>query len=300
MIKRTLLFGSPTHLSTKQEQLVVRYLADDVIKKVPIEDVGVVLLEHSQITISHQLISKLLQKQVAIITCDAQHLPQGLMLNLNTHHKQLGIQKHQIAASQATKEHLWKQTIKAKILNQSALLEANGIPAQNLIRWANKVRNGDPDNLEARAAVYYWKCLFTDLVRDFRRGRFLGEPNNLLNYGYAILRGVIARALMVSGLIPTLGYHHQNQYNSYCLADDLMEPYRPFVDQLVLEMVRTEDDYTLLTPDLKRSLLKIPVLDVKINDQTSPLMVAAQQSASSLAKCYSKETKQLKLPTFGV
>ncbi|PWL30781.1 type II CRISPR-associated endonuclease Cas1 [uncultured Roseivirga sp.] len=298
MIKRTLLFGNPAHLSTRKEQLVVKYPDDDQKKTMPIEDIGVVLLEHPQITITHTLISKLLGNQVAIITCDAQHLPQGLMLNLNTHHKQVAQMRHQLSATQVLKDRLWKQTIQAKIKNQAALLKMNNIPAENMERWASKVQNGDPENFEGRAAAYYWKCLFTDLIQNFKRGRYEGEPNNLLNYGYAILRGAIARSLMISGLLPTMGYHHSNQYNSYCLADDLMEPYRPFVDQLVLELIRTEDSYTELTPSLKQDLLKVPVLDVIINNQSSPLMLAAQQSAASLAKCYSKEEKALKLPSF--
>ena len=296
MIKRTLLFGKPAHLTTNKNQLVVKYSDDQQKKTMPIEDIGVVLLEDSQITISHALISKLLGNQVAIITCDAQHLPQGLMLNLNTHHKQVAQMRYQLAASQSLKDRLWKQTIRAKILNQAALLKINNIPAQNMVRWANKVQNGDPANFEGRASAYYWKSLFTDLISKFKRGRFEGEPNNLLNYGYAILRATIARALMVSELLPTLGCHHSNQYNSYCLADDLMEPYRPFVDQLVLELVRSEEDYADLTPKLKQALLKIPVVDVSINGQTSPLMLAAQQSAACLAKCYAKEKKHLKLP----
>ena len=298
MIKRTLLFGNPAHLSTSKNQLVVKYPNNDQKKNMPIEDIGVVLLEHPQITITHTLISKLLGNQVAIITCDAQHLPQGLMLNLNTHHKQVAQMRHQLSASQTLKDRLWKQTIKAKITNQAMLLKINGIPAENMERWASKVQNGDPNNYEGRAAAYYWKSLFTDFIQNFKRGRFEGEPNNLLNYGYAILRGAIARSLMISGLLPTIGYHHSNQYNSYCLADDLMEPYRPFVDQLVLELVRTEESYAELTTGLKQNLLKVPVLDVYINNQISPLMLAAQQSASSLAKCFSKELKELKLPRF--
>jgi len=298
MIKRTLLFGNPAHLSTRKEQLVVKYPEEEDKKTMPIEDIGVVLLEHPQITITHTLISKLLANQVAIITCDAQHLPQGLMLNLNTHHKQVAQMRHQLSATQALKERLWKQTIQAKIKNQGHLLKVNGLAADNMQRWAVKVQNGDPTNLEGRAAAYYWKSLFTDHLQNFKRGRFEGEPNNLLNYGYAILRGCIARSLMITGLLPTMGYHHSNQYNSYCLADDLMEPYRPFVDQLVLELVRTEENYQELTPRLKQALLKVPILDVQINGRTSPLMLAAQQSTASLLRCYSKEEKELKLPSF--
>lgn len=297
MLKRTLLFCNPAHLSTSKNQLVVNYPNGTDKKILPIEDIGVVLLEHPQITISHTLISKLLGNQAALITCDAQHLPQGLMLNLNTHHKQLVGMTAQLAASDSLKGRLWKQTIKFKIDNQAALLAQNNIPEANMRRWAGKVENGDPQNLEGRAAAYYWKSLFTDHIQNFRRGRYRGEPNNLLNYGYAILRASTARALMISGLLPTIGYHHHNQYNSYNLADDVMEPYRPFVDQLVLELIRTEEDYTELTPALKQKLLQVPVLDVEINGKTSPLMLALQQTAASLQKCYAREIKEIKFPS---
>lgn len=295
MIKRTLHFGHPIRLSTAKRQLVADY-PDGEQKKVPIEDVGVVVLESYQITLSHALVSRLLANNVALITCDAHHMPQGLLLNLNGNDTQ---QEHflcQIRAGDGLKSRLWRQTIQAKIKNQATLLTQNGTEAANLFYWASKVKNGDPDNYEARAASFYWKALFRDHVDGFKRGQEEGEPNHLLNYGYAILRAVIARALVASGLLPTLGYHHRNRYNAYCLADDVMEPYRPYVDQIVLELVRTESDYVELTPTIKAKLLQIPVADVTINGQTSPLMLAVQQTTSSLAKCYAGTGKLLKLP----
>lgn len=296
MIKRTLHFGNPAYLSAKQQQLVVKYPNSNEERKVPIEDIGLLILEHHQVTISHYLIHLLLGNNVAIITCDAQHLPQGMMLNLNGHHMQQARFSTQIEATQALRDRLWKQTIKAKIHNQAAILAQNSIAIENMNRWANKAQNGDPDNFEARAAAYYWKSIFTDLITGFKRGRFEGEPNNLLNYGYAILRATVARALIGSGLLPTLGYHHSNQYNAYCLADDVMEPYRPYVDELVLELVRSTDDYQTLTPELKQKLLQIPVLDVIINGKQSPLMVAVQQTTASLYQCYAREKKNIKFP----
>ncbi|WP_422355309.1 type II CRISPR-associated endonuclease Cas1 [Roseivirga pacifica] len=211
MIKRTLHFGKPAYLSARKQQLIVKYPDSEEEKSVPIEDIGLLLLESHQITLSHYLIHLLLGNNVAIVTCDAQHLPQGMMLNLNAHHIQQGHFRVQIEASQAAKDRLWKQTIKAKINNQAALLAQNNIAVENMSRWASKVQNGDPDNFEARAAAYYWKCIFTDLVSRFKRGRYEGEPNNLLNYGYSILRAIVARSLIGSGLLPTLGYHHSNQ-----------------------------------------------------------------------------------------
>lgn len=296
MIKRTLCFAKPAYLSSKKQQLVVRYPGNEEERTVPIEDIGFLVLENHQITISHRLISLLLGNNAAIITCDDQHLPQGMMLNLNASHTQQEHFRVQVEASQALKDRLWRQTIQAKIKNQASLLAQNGVSVDNMNRWAAKVQNGDPDNFEARAAAYHWKSLFTDLIQNFKRGRFEGEPNNLLNYGYAILRATVARSLLASGLLPTLGYHHRNKYNAYCLADDVMEPYRPYVDELVLELTRSTDDYQTLTPTLKQKLLQIPVLDVTINGKKSPLMVAVQQTTASLYQCYAREQKEIKFP----
>ncbi len=296
MIKRTLYFANPAHLHTTKQQLVVSYPDSNEKKTVPIEDIGMVLLEHSQITISHTLIGHLLANNAAIVTCDGFHLPQGMMLNLNGHNTQQEHFRTQLQATEAQKAKFWQQTIRAKIQNQAALLRINGLETENMERWASKVRPGDPDNFEARAAAYYWKKLFEDHLRSFKRGRFEGAPNNMLNYGYAILRALIARSLVGSGLLPTIGFHHRNKYNAYCLADDVMEPYRPYVDQLVLELVRSLDEYEQLTPAIKQQLLQVPMLDVKLNNQTSPLMLAAQETTSSLYKCYARELKTIKLP----
>lgn len=161
--------------------------------------------------------------------------------------------------------------------------------------WANNVRSGDPDNLEARAAAYYWKNIFPS-VPLFTREREGVPPNNLLNYGYAILRAVIARALVGSGLLPTLGIHHHNKYNAYCLADDIMEPYRPYVDKMVIDIMHQEDSFDQLTKDIKFRLLGIPAIDVIIKGKRSPLMIAAQQTTASLYKCFSGEYKTILYP----
>ena len=163
--------------------------------------------------------------------------------------------------------------------------------------WAKDVKSGDSDNLEARAAAYYWKNLFSSFgIENFVRGREEAPPNNLLNYGYAILRAIIARALVGSGLLPTLGIHHHNRYNAYALADDIMEPYRPFVDRKVLEIMKNGIDFTELNRDIKGTLLTIPTMDVIINGQRSPLMIAASTTTASLAKCFSGESRKLIFP----
>jgi len=275
---------------------VITYTETREQKQVPIEDIGIVVLEHPQITLSHTLISKLLGNNVGLITCDAHHLPQGMMLNLNGHTEQQAHFQVQIGVTDAQKGRIWQQTVQAKIRNQAALLKVNSLDTENMAYWADKVKPDDPDNYEARAAANYWKKLFIDHLQSFKRGRFEGAPNNLLNYGYAILRAVVARSLVGSGLHPTLGYHHRNKYDAYCLADDVMEPYRPYVDQLVLELVRTLDEYDTLTPAIKHQLLQVPMLDVKIGGQVSPLLLAVQQTTSSLYKCYAREIKEVKFP----
>lgn len=293
MIKRTLYFGNEAYLSVQKQQLVVRYPDNGAKKTVPIEDIGVVLLDHYRLTLSVPLLNRLLENNVAVISCDAQHLPLGMFLNLNGNTLQQEYFARQIAVTPAKKDRLWKQTIQAKIGNQAALLEKQGIPILNMKRWATKVKNGDPDNLEARAANYYWKRLFPKTPA-FTRDRFGAAPNGLLNYGYTLLRGMVARALVGSGLLPTLGIHHHNKYNAYCLADDIMEPYRPFVDEMVLTLV--QKGLQELTAESKQLLLQLPSRDLRINRQKSPLLLAIQQTTASLQQCYTGDRKTLKYP----
>jgi len=274
--------------------LLVRYPNTEEFKSVPIEDIGLIILDHYRLTLTSTLLNKLLGNNVAVISCDAQHLPLGMFLNLNGHSLQQEHFAKQIAVSQAKKDRLWKQVIQAKISNQAFLLAQQGHLSPKLNRLAKQVKNGDSENLEAQAASYYWKNLFG--TQKFVRERYGEAPNGLLNYGYTILRGVVARGLVGSGLLPTLGIHHHNKYNAYCLADDIMEPYRPFVDQLVIYLMERGEES--LTQESKQVLLKIPTLDIMINQQKSPLMLAVQQTTASLQQCYSDQRKTLKLPTF--
>ncbi|MBX2965578.1 MAG: type II CRISPR-associated endonuclease Cas1 [Cyclobacteriaceae bacterium] len=307
MIKRTLYFGNPAYLSTHLDQLVVRLpqvekndtLPDSFKKeaqaKIPIEDIGVVILDHQQIIISQALMAKLLANNTAFITCDNAHHPTGLMLNLSGHTLQATRFKSQLEASQPLLKQLWQQTIKAKIKNQALLLSRYSIESGNMLKWSKDVLSGDPENLEARAAAYYWKNIFSE-IPGFRREREGIPPNNLLNYAYAILRAIIARSLVGSGLLPTLGIHHHNKYNHYCLADDIMEPYRPFADAQVIELIKNGEDYTVLTPSVKKQLLMLPAVDVLLNGEHSPLQVAAQRTTASLAKCFEGTGKKILYP----
>lgn len=298
MIKRTLYFGNPAHLSTKNQQLIVDLLGKECKGNsinVPIEDIGVLLLDNQQITITQRVMQLLLDNNCIIIVCDEKHMPQGMLNSIDGNTTQSERYKNQIESSLPLKKQLWQQTIIAKIKNQAALLKQQDVEIKNMIHWAKEVKSGDEKNHEARAAAYYWDNIFN---KCFKRDRYGLSPNNLLNYGYAVLRAVIARALVGSGLILTLGIHHQNKYNSFCLADDIMEPYRPFVDKIVLNMIlnNDSDDDIELTPDIKKQLLVIPAMDVIIGGQKSPLMLAAQRTSASLAKCFGGEMKKLLYP----
>ena len=300
MIKRTLCFSNPAYLSMKNRQLLVKLeiQGDDPERTVtiPIEDIGIVVLDCQQITITHGLMAALLDNNASVITCNESHMPVGLLLPLEGHTVQSERFQDQLTSSLPLRKQLWQQTVQQKILNQASLLrELHNIETGNMQQWAADVHSGDSTNLEGRAAVFYWSRLLPD-INGFTREREGNYPNNLFNYGYAILRAVIARALVSSGLLPTLGIHHHNRYNAYCLADDIMEPYRPYVDRLVIQTMHQHPGIEELTPDLKRSLLTIPTLEVRINGQRSPLMVAASQTTASLARCFSGEIRKLTYP----
>ncbi|MGP1592295.1 MAG: type II CRISPR-associated endonuclease Cas1 [Prevotella multiformis] len=308
MIKKTLCFSSPAYLSLGNAQLVLRLpevennetlpqrMKKEAERTIPIEDIGVVMLDNRRITVTSGVLEALLENNCAVITCDQKGMPVGLLLPLCGNTTQNERFRLQLDASLPLRKQLWQQTVKQKILNQERVLHANTDKNTGCMRaWANDVRSGDADNLEGRAAAYYWKNLFAGhpgFVRD-RDGTL---PNHLLNYGYAILRAVIARSLVGSGLLPTLGIHHHNRYNAYCLADDVMEPYRPYVDQLVIDIIRRNEDISVLTKELKMQLLSIPMLDVVVNGKRSPLMIAAQQTTASLVKCFSGEIRRVSYP----
>lgn len=304
MIKRTLYFGNPAYLSMRNAQLVINLPEANGMDNrtgnntIPIEDIGIVILDHKQITITHGLMESLLANNSALITCDSSRMPVGLLLPLSGNTIQSERFKNQLEASLPLQKQLWQQTIQSKISNQAYVLsEMRSVVVKNMLTWVNDVKSGDSDNLEARAAAYYWKNMFPT-IPDFTRGREGVPPNNLLNYGYAILRAIVARSLVASGLLATLGIHHRNKYNAYCLADDIMEPYRPFVDRLVIEIMESGEDYNELSKGIKAKLLNIPVLDVMINNQRSPLMIAVGQTTASLAKCYNGEVRKISYPTF--
>ena len=309
MIKKTLYFGNPVYLSLRNAQLVIKLpevekaQLPEVMKHEseitkPIEDIGVVVLDNKRITITSGALEALIENNCAVITCDSRSMPVGLLLPLCGNTTQNERFRKQLDASVPLKKQLWQQTVKAKIENQASVLQdcAGGVVDCMRI-WAAEVKSGDPDNMEARAAAFYWKALFGH-VANFSRDRDGLPPNNLLNYGYTILRAIVARGLVISGMLPTLGIHHRNRYNAYCLADDIMEPYRPYIDKLVFDLYSQYGENVSLTKDIKAALLSIPTIEVRINKKRSPLMIAVGQTTASLYKCFSGELRRIVYPEF--
>lgn len=301
MIKRTLYFGNPAYLHLKDTQLVVTFPNDQGMSRatgnnsIPVEDIGLVILDHKQITITHGLLNALIQNKSIIVSCDETHHPMGMMHSLDAHSEQTRRLGAQVESSEPLRKNLWQQTVSQKLINQAHILEKRGMAYEPIYRWSKLVRSGDPENLEGRAAAHYWATIFPE-IPDFTRGREGKSPNAWLNYGYAILRATMARSIVGAGLIPSLGIHHRNKYNAYCLADDLMEPYRPMVDWAVCQLIEKVTIKDEISKEVKQTLLGISAQDVKINGERSPLMVAMQKTAVSLVKCYLGESRQIQQP----
>ena len=290
MLKKTLFFTNKCSITTSNEQLEIT--SESTNRTIPIEDIGYVVIDHNEVYISIPALNKLINNNCACIICDDKHLPNGMLLNLNSHHIQQEIFKHQIDASLPLKKQLWQQTIKEKIRNQGILLEKITHKKNSFEFLESKVLSGDSTNMEAVAANFYWKSFF-DI--DFKRERFGNYPNNFLNYGYAVLRAATARALSGSGLLNTLGIHHKSKYNAFALADDIMEPFRPAVDEAVHFIMQHYDEQDLTT-EIKSELLQVLTRTVYFKNEKSPLMVGLQKTASSLQQCYTGERKKIKYP----
>lgn len=300
MIKKTLYFGNPSYLYLKDGQLIVKDPEAEtailsIKAKIPTEDIGLIILDHQRITITQPLMIKLLENNTAILICNDLHMPISLTLPMAYNDTFSEKVKYQLEASEPLKKQLWRQTIVAKLRNQSKVLELLEMESRSIDRMSMRVRSGDPDNLEGQAANVYWDKLLKKY--EVSRGRFEGPPNHYFNYGYAILRSVIARNLVGSGCLPVLGIHHRNKYNPYCLADDIMEPYRPLVDLMIfkyLSKINPVEDQ--LTKEDKAFLLQIPVLDVEINGKKSPLMVGSQRTTASLIRCFEGVERKILYP----
>lgn len=293
MLKKTLIFQNACHLNIKYKQLVITAKTTGEINQRPVEDVGFVLLDHPQITFTQAVMQHFAEQNTAVIFCNKKHHPSSMLFHLDTHQVQSEHFRAQVESSLPLKKQLWQQTIKSKIRNQAVVLDVSGFSGDALRYMAKKVNSGDTTNQEARAARYYWPVLFGD---DFIRNRFGLPPNNLLNYGYAILRAAVARSLMGSGLLPTLGIHHRNKYNAFCLADDIMEPYRPFVDLHVCELYDAGLVHEDLSTDNKTEMLSVLTADVMIHKKKRPLMIALSETTASLSRCYKGEALKIRYP----
>jgi CRISP-associated protein Cas1 len=297
MVKRTLFFENSAYLSLQLEQLLITY-PQEFVKSItiPIEDIGIIVIESLHVTMSSALTNKLMSHGVGIFCCDDRHIPSGLMLPLEGHTQQTERIRVQLDASLPLKKNLWQQTVSAKIVNQARLLNTRGEEVDNLLRWSREVQSGDLKNHEARAAVQYWSRLFP--WEGFTRHPEGDSPNHLLNYGYSILRGITARAIVSSGMLPMLGIFHKNKYNAFGLADDIMEPYRPFVDALVLDLVDSGEDFHSMKKEFKIHLMSIMRADVILDGQKSPLMVAMSRTTSSLFDCYAGRSRKILYPVY--
>lgn len=294
MITRSIYIGNPAYLKLKDEQMYIMEPSSNEMKgKVPVEDLGLLMLDHFQITISHQLIQKMMGNNVVVVSCDSHHLPHGIMLPLHGHTEHSDRVKDQLEASEPLKKQLWKQTIECKIENQKEVLRRLGNYYEPMIDYQNNVKSGDITNMEGIAAQHYWKYLIS---LDFLRQRFGDSPNQFFNFGYAVLRSIVARSIVETGLLPVLGIFHKNKYNPYCLADDLMEPYRPFVDLLVMDWLTKNPNIEELTKEFKSHILQIATKDVLIDTKTRPLLVAVKTTATSLYKCYTGEKRLISYP----
>lgn len=293
MSKRILSFSNPFHLSTKLGQLVIfnKETEDELTR--PIEDIGYVIIDNPQVTFTAALMQVLAECNIAVVFCDTKHHPSSMLLHIDTHHIQAERFKAQVNASEPLKKQLWQQTVKAKIRNQAKVLEFAGHRSTALQNLANKVTSGDTTNCEAQAARIYFRQLFGEA---FKRDREGPPPNPSLNYGYTILRASVARALVGSGLLVTLGIHHHNKYNSFALADDIMEPFRPFNDWLIYRQIRTIPDYHNLTKERKNEFFQLLHMDCVLSEQTSPLDVAIESVSANLAKCFEGSAKKLQYP----
>lgn len=294
MIKRVIEISSARrHLSVKHGQLIISEDRCEV-GRIPCEDIGVLLIDHSGVTYTHSVFTTLLEHGAAVVLCNGQHHPAGMLLPIESNTLQSERFRRQIEAKEPVKKRLWKQVIRAKILHQAAVVRDNDAAFKALKAMAGRVRSGDPDNVEAQASRRYWGAFIQHI--EFRRNRDGKAPNNLLNYGYAVMRAAVARALCSAGLLPTLGIHHRNRYNAYCLADDMIEPFRGYIDRRVRSICKERVEIEELGQEIKGRLLEVLYDEVEIGGYKGPLMVGLHRTMASLQRCFAGEQKCLELP----
>ncbi|HIJ53465.1 MAG TPA: type II CRISPR-associated endonuclease Cas1 [Planctomycetes bacterium] len=295
MIKRIIeISQARTHLSIKYGQLIIKE-AGEQVASIPCEDIGVLLVDHRGTTYTHCVFTELLGCGAAVVLCGENHHPSGMLLPLESNTLQTERFRWQIEAKEPVKKRLWKQIVRAKIKHQAKLLGKDSDVYRSLMTLRDRVRSGDPDNIEAQASRKFWPAYLQDF--QFRRNVNGPPPNNMLNYGYMVMRAAVARALCSAGLLPSLGIHHRNRYNAFCLADDILEPFRGFVEAKVREICESESVPDVLDQQIKAGLLEVLYETVVIGGFKGPLMVGLHRTMASLQRCFAGEQKELDLPT---
>lgn len=300
LIKRTLeISREPAHLAVRNQQLVLKRDGQE-IGSAPCEDIGIVMVDHPQTTYTHSALTQLAESDAAVVLCGRDHLPVAMLLPLADHSQVVWRLRDQLGVSKPLQKQLWSQLVIAKVEAQARNLPTSSSPHKKLLALAKEVRSGDPMNIEAQAAKIYWAHWLNEATpaeldsEPFRRDPALAGLNGFLNYGYAILRASLARAIVAAGLQPSLGIHHCNRSNAFCLADDLIEPFRPLVDNRVREMYAR--GYEELNQAAKSELLNIVVQPMQLGEQTGPLMVMFSRLTASLVRCFTGEAKKLEIP----
>ncbi len=294
MIKKIIeISQARTHLSIRYGQLVLKREGEQ-ISSIPCEDVGVLLVDHRGITYTHSVFTELLKNGAAIVLCGENHHPSGMFLPIESNSVQTERYRNQIEAKEPVKKRLWQQIIRVKIRHQAKLVKEDEVTYRALKILAKKVRSGDPDNIEARVSKKFWNSFFED--ESFRRDINGPSPNNMLNYGYMVMRAAVARAICSAGLLPSLGLHHRNRYNAFCLADDVLEPFRGFVEARVKQLYEGGEGTEDLGQYVKARLLDVLYEEVNIAGFKGPLMVGLHRTAASLYRVFAGEQEKIELP----
>lgn len=294
MIKKIIeISQARRHLAVRLGQLIIKEEGSE-LSTIPCEDIGVLLVDHIGVTYTHSVFTELLRYGAAIVLCGGNHQPSGMLLPIESNTVQEERFRAQIEAKEPVKKKLWQQIVRAKIKHQAKIVGPDSEVYKELMGLRERVRSGDPDNIEAQASKKYWPAFISTI--DFRRDIEGTPPNNLLNYGYMVMRAAVARALCSAGLHPSIGLHHCNRYNAFCLADDVLEPFRGFVESKVKQICETQTSIDDLTQPIKAQLLEVLYQDVTIGETTGPLMVGLHRTAASLVRCFAGEQKEMDLP----
>jgi len=292
MIKRTIeISREPAHLSVQRSQLTIQRNGETV-GSIPCEDIATVVVDHAQVTYTQSALASLAESGATVVVCGRNHLPAAMLLPLADHTEVVWRIREQLSIGAPLRKQLWRQLIQAKIRGQAANLPDDCPARRKLLDMAAQVRSGDPTNREAQAARAYWAHWLPD--QPFRRNPDALGINSFLNYGYAVVRAAIARALVAAGLLPAIGLHHCNRGNAFCLADDLIEPIRPLVDARARKLHLL--GYQALSQETKAFLLEVLAARVRTGEGTGPLMVGLQLMVGSLTRCYQGEAKTLEIP----